>query len=308
VTIDMTTDPACSLLHLHGTARDLRSDADGAATVLDSAAAVVSIDLGDRSIVGVTVQPTRWEPALRRLTGRSAGSGFRAAVSECAPVLAASGSPLTQLLDDVPVCLVISGNLTRRSRGTGLFQGNGGRAPLDVCAGWRSDGELAERMRTGGSLPLILGPPERPLGRPDDLLAWHQLGELPPWSMRRARRTDLTPGDDGTLRVQMHFRDSRRLGDETIRTVHEYSLIARLDPDGVISSMEAVPLVLPAPECPQAVASVQRVVGRNVADVRELVSSTFKGTHTCTHLNDVLRSLGAVKPLLRVIRDNAGSG
>jgi len=39
-------------------------------------------------------------------------------------------------------------------------------------------------------------------------------------------------------------------------------------------------------------------VGRPLAGLRDLVTATFAGTATCTHLNDALRALGDAASLL----------
>jgi hypothetical protein len=55
--------------------------------------------------------------------------------------------------------------------------------------------------------------------------------------------------------------------------------------------------VLPWPECPGALVSAGRIVAEPAAALRQLVASDFTGTTTCTHLNEVLRSLAGVSAL-----------
>ena len=64
-------------------------------------------------------------------------------------------------------------------------------------------------------------------------------------------------------------------------------------------SSEAQARTLPWPECPNALASAGRIVGEAVTDLRAKVHADFRGTTTCTHLNDVLRSLAGVSALAR---------
>ena len=148
---------------------------------------------------------------------------------------------------------------------------------------------------------------------------------LPPNAMRRRRLVDLWRGvgPDGRsatapLRVTVRFRDTYGEGPvpsagagpqaadpsvpggagaaETV--VHEYSFTARIDlTNWTITEATAVPGPLPAPECPSAAASAQRLVGCRVDDLRALVRDDFTGTSTCTHLNDLFRSLADVRPL-----------
>ena len=64
------------------------------------------------------------------------------------------------------------------------------------------------------------------------------------------------------------------------------------------TTCDAIPQVLPWVECPVAAASAWSLVGTPIGDVRRAVRSTFHGTHTCTHLNDLLRSVGDVPALI----------
>ena len=70
----------------------------------------------------------------------------------------------------------------------------------------------------------------------------------------------------------------------------------------VVLSSAATARTLPWPECPGAVASAGRLVGEAVAGLRPKVHADFRGTTTCTHLNDVLRSLAGVVALARALR------
>ena len=54
---------------------------------------------------------------------------------------------------------------------------------------------------------------------------------------------------------------------------------------------------LPWPECPAAAASASRLGGQPVANLRDVVRQEFTGITTCTHLNDLLRSLADVATL-----------
>jgi hypothetical protein len=118
--------------------------------------------------------------------------------------------------------------------------------------------------------------------------------------MRRWRRLDLMAGDP--LRVDAMFRDSHvdADGDETV--LHEYTLTATIDPsDGTILEIAADPRVLPWVECPAAAASSQDLVGQRVTALRKWVRSNLVGPETCTHLNDLLRSLADTGALAAVL-------
>src|SRR5205085_1512577 len=94
-------------------------------------------------------------------------------------------------------------------------------------------------------------------------------------------------------------RDSHFDDDGMESVVHEYSLHATIDARTLeIIAAEATPRVLPYVECPTAAASAPRLVGRRLDQIRDLVRKEFVGTSTCTHLNDLLRSLEDVRGML----------
>jgi hypothetical protein len=152
-----------------------------------------------------------------------------------------------------------------------------------------------------GSRPFLgEGPPAPTLASEDDPHAWHGEPSLPPSAMRRRRRIDVLsprlPGEQVT--VDVLFRDSYVEADGTETVVHEYAIYLTVDPqDHRVRSIVAVPHVLPGPECPAAAASAQRVVGMHLGEIRSHVRGQFRGTSTCTHLNDALRSLGDLPAL-----------
>lgn len=255
----------------------------------------------DRTIATVEVAPE--VVGIESLIGVRAGSGFRRALAERLPDLVAGGSLVHLLLDETPPATLISGSAMARQGALRLAVDptTPRKAPLGICAGWQPGGAMFDAIAETG-LPLLgWGPPAPDLTPDDDPWAWHELGELPPASMRRRRLLDVAPGHDGTVAVEVRFRDSYWEPDGTETVVHEYRLGASLDPDGwVVRAIDAVPGPLPAPECPSAAASVERLVGRTLAGLRDVVRDEFTGTTTCTHLNDVLRSLADVGVLWAV--------
>lgn len=89
-------------------------------------------------------------------------------------------------------------------------------------------------------------------------------------------------------------------GIETV--IHEYTLDALISRAELrVLAIEATPRVLPWVECPVAAASAQALVGQTVHDLRTWVRSQLTGVATCTHLNDLLRSLADVDHLLRAL-------
>jgi hypothetical protein len=113
--------------------------------------------------------------------------------------------------------------------------------------------------------------------------------------VRRRRRIDVGSAD-GALHVDAMFRDSHFDDDGNESAVHEYALAATIDAATLeITSAAATPHVLPYIECPSAAASTGRLVGLRLDELRDRVRSEFVGTSTCTHLNDLLRSLEDVR-------------
>lgn len=158
-------------------------------------------------------------------------------------------------------------------------------------------------VRAGNGVPVTLGPTAPRFG--DDLIAdpvgWHTMGDLPIGAMRRRRLVDVTVTEHSWA-VAALFRDTHvdPEGNETV--LHEYSLTATVDADTEgFASCSAVPRVLPWVECPVAAASADRLVGQQVSGVRDFVRTTMRGRSTCTHLNDLLRSLGDVATLAHLL-------
>ena len=302
-TVDMIRpDGLAGALLLVGQGRDLATGIDDRPYLVAAAATLVGIDPGP----GRLITDIRSEPAvegLGGLVGTRSLSGFRRAVAETVPALV-PGSLEHLLLDDTTPAAHISGSVLTRA---GLLRLDDPQAklPVDICAGWQAGGAmLAEIDQTG--FPLLgWGPPAPSLENPDDDLAWHPLEPLAPTAMRRRRLIDLWRGvgPDGRsasapLRVDVRFRDTYGDHDGTEIVVHEYAVSVKVDRETWLvleATADAGPL--PAPECPAAAASISRIVGREVSTLRDLVRHEFSGPSTCTHLNDVIRSLADVRTL-----------
>jgi hypothetical protein len=67
----------------------------------------------------------------------------------------------------------------------------------------------------------------------------------------------------------------------------------------VIRDIDVDARAVPWSECPSAQHSVAALRGHRVGTLRDHVRSTFTGISTCTHLNDLLRSLDGVLALAR---------
>jgi len=312
-----------------GRARDLRTDTTGSATVL--AHAELRLRLEGRTRAILSVQSTPALDGIDALVGLAVGPGFRSRVNEALPEEEFSGSLLYLLLDDLPGAALVSGYALQRS---GFFEARIGPAAtdpadtgpadtgppaasasgrgritltaaqlpsVDLCAGWASDSAMMDAIRATGVIPTPMGPVAPTLERSDDPDGWHAMEPLGPFAMRRRRRLDVTSdhGTGATHRLEAHFRDSHMdaEGEETV--VHEYSLGGSVDASrGTVVTMAARAHVLPWMECPGALASAGRLVGMPIDGLRSHVRREFKGTSTCTHLNDMLRSLADVGALV----------
>lgn len=278
-------------LALRGVARDLLTDEAGASRVTGSGLLRMTVDT-ERRVASISAHPHGAELAV--LVGRSVAAGFRTAVWRALPAEYDAGSPLLLLLDDVSGGMVISG-FTRRS-----VAPVGGLPPvsrrIDVCVGWAAESDAVRRLEKEGRPP----PPEWNPVAPDPYAAdpsgRHTASALPPDGMRRARRLDVWRGEGGDLAAAVGFRDTFVDPGGVERVLHEYS--ARLTTvGGRVATIEAVPHVLPHVECPLGARSAQRVVGRDIAALRDSVSLDFYGPSTCTHLNDLLRGLSDLPAL-----------
>jgi hypothetical protein len=284
-------------LRLEGAARDLRTTAAGATVV--GAAAVSAVLDGSHALE--TLETTPRDSRTDALIGLVVGRGFRAAVERALAEPDDVASPLHLLLDDLPVAALISGyallysgELEDAAAGAGLLKS-------DICSGWRSDGTMMVELRKTGQIPVPVGPRTTELTPADDALAWHAIGALGTGAMRRRRLVEVVDDDaSDPLDVFAMFRDTFVAKDGIETVLHEYTVSATLQRDSlVLSDCEATPRVLPWAECPGAAASAHRLDGCATTDVRQLVGREFRGTTTCTHLNDLLRSLADVGTLAR---------
>jgi hypothetical protein len=279
--------------------RDLLTTADSASRVLTATAIDVRADFAAATIDQIQCEPPH--PALTQLSGTHAFHGFRAEVEKALPGERESGALRYQLLDDVPIALMLSARVLRAT-GLSLSTSSPKHLPIDICAGWIAGGTLVEGLTDQGP-PLHLGPVASDLRGGDDPLAWHEFDTLPRNATRRHRRLDVWWHGE-IAEVDCFFRDSFSGADGVETVVHEYGLRATVDPTASrFVTCEAAAGPLPYPECPNALASAGRLAGTNVDGLRRHVRDSFVGPTTCTHLNDTFRSLEDVTALARTLRD-----
>ncbi|MFI5047707.1 MAG: DUF2889 domain-containing protein [Acidimicrobiia bacterium] len=297
-------DGAVGSLQLRGRARDLWTRTDGAPEVLDESEMVVDV-ARTRVIEAISVKPDR--PGIERLVGAQGGSKLRTAIDLAVPGEREQGTSLHFLLDDIAGTSLISGLALmelRRASGQPLIppsadherpvptDGLGMRKGRIICSGLRPNGFAQQRrergdfganfLRTAGDLSS------------DDEWAWHDIEPAPPISMRRRRRIDAWR-DGEAIVVDVHFRDSIWNAEHVEQSLHEYTVHASIDlATGTLRDVDAIPRVLPFPECPWAAPHATLLVGRDVSGFRTNVQQTLTELQCCTHLNDMLRGLTEV--------------
>jgi hypothetical protein len=266
-------------LRLSGAARDEVSDRG----VVASASVDATLDRA-HTLVSLATAPA--DERVGALVGLTVGRGFRDAVDGVLSSPVDAASPLYLLLDDLPVATLISGYALLYRNDPAMRVVDPSRLQADLCAGWATEGTMLRAFRSTGRIPVPMGPPAA--------LAAVDLG-LPPGAMRRERVVEV----DDAGAVSAMFRDTHVSHDGDATVLHEYALTATLDTRTlVLSDAVATPVVLPWPECPAAAASASRLDGHSVDELRDLVRREFKGTSTCTHLNDLLRSLADLRVLV----------
>lgn len=295
--VDQCRGAPGSAMEVVARGRDLLTRVDGSTDVLDEVELRVTLDAFG-TVTAIESDPP--EPALGALVGGSVSRGFRTRVDAAVPDHRDAATVLHLLLDDLPMAALISNYGSSREQPEFTLPPEAGERLTDLCAGWAAGATMLGAMASTGIFPIPVGPPAPDLASADDPLAWHDLPPMVPRSVRRRRRLDLASGDP--LSLDVHFRDSHLGADDPEDVLHEYELAATVDPTTTeVRSAAARARVLPWPECPQAVASAGRIVGQPVSALRALVSADFTGTSTCTHLNDVLRSLAGVADLARAL-------
>lgn len=287
-----TLDP----VFLYGRARDLVTATDGAKTVTANATLEGTVEMIARVVQHLEVDPPA--PGLH-LVGAPAMSGFRAAVDKVAPDLRSVRDLRYTLLDDVPVATLISGHALSASGVLGAVAKSGYLPVADQCAGFVTGGLLMSSFENGDAA-VVTGPAAPDLNS-EDSQAWHDMEDLPVHGMRRRRRLDVWR-DGRDVLIDAMFRDTYVRGDGTETIIHEYTLDAAVDPEcTVIRRCSATPRVLPWQECPGAVASAGRLVGMTLAELHFRIRQELHGTTTCTHLNDLLRSITDTAALIPII-------
>jgi hypothetical protein len=288
-------DPAVEVV-LTAAAADIVTAPDGVGRIAEQASLRTTV-APDREVRAICADP---DPAgLETLVGLRAVSGWRAATRQLVP--AGLLSPLGLLLDEVPIAVLLSFYAGLRAGTIGPTRG-AARHMRDMCAGWATGATPMRSLDAGDWVPLPdLAPVPPPTGT--DPLASEPRPPLGPGRLRRARRIDVVPGE--VITVDATFRDSWCDPVDGEGVLHEYVVTAQVDRDGVLLALQAEPRVLPYGECPRAAAAPQVLVGGHIGAAARSVPEELAGVSSCTHLNDLLRSLACVPALAAAVGDDS---
>jgi hypothetical protein len=290
-------------VRVRGAARDEVTDTAGATSVVHEAS--VAVETGGGLITTLDVSPAAFD--TRELVGQPLRQGFRSRVR---PLYDAGGGPLGLLLDDLPGAMIAAGYVLAMERTIGpgtaeerLAPRDGDEVPhgfhqADLCSGWRSDGTMMIAVRAGNFLPFE---PLTTVGvNPEGDGGWPAV-DIPVPGLRRHRRIDVSPADDGWF-VDAWFRDTYRGADAVCGALHEYTVEMVVDAAPLtVREIRALPHALPWPECPAAADTVVKLVGQPVGALRSSVPRTLQGIESCTHLTNELRELADLPFLVEAL-------
>lgn len=265
----------------------------------------------DKTITEIAADPA---PAtIGKLVGSRAGGHLRMTLREIMPELIAHADPLYLVLDDLSGTALVSSfawgqwypermELIRKRLGSGSDDNPVLAQRANVCWGLR---EGNSGVAGGAALENVADADAGDLRNPADPDGWHAFLEHEGPGFRRARRIDVTR-DGHLIHIDSAFQDSARLREGGRVAIHEYNLRARIDAETLeVLDLEPEARILPFRECPGAIDNVSRLVGRNLAQVREDVLEMLRGPEGCTHLNDALRALADVPRLVGELRQSA---
>jgi hypothetical protein len=292
----VSPEDASGHLVLSGQVRDLITASDHTSAIAGEARVRAELEPG-RILTAIDAEP--WDERLGALRGLTVGAGFREALGRALAPPTRQRSPLALLLDDLPVAALIAGYADLYRRSEQPPRDEGGRTTglkSDICSGWRADGTMLTLNASLGYLPVPVGPAAPALERADDPYSWHRIEPTTPGMMRRRRLIDVAAGDP--LSVFAMFRDTYTEASGVETVLHEYTMVLTVDPaDLTVAAAAATQRNLPWVECPAAAGSAGRIVGRRVEDLHDFVRGELRGISTCTHLNDLLRSLRGIGDL-----------
>ena len=296
-------------LVLVGRGRDLLTGADGRHLALVEQS--VRVETAPDMVVRA-VEATPPLVDLAPLVGLPLRGSLRKALATLPGLDADRADLLFMLLDDVVATTLISGlrpPAGHRPRGPARRLRRPHGRHLRRLGRPGPDGAGLAHDRAGP--PRASAPPRPPWSDPRDPLAWHRLAEQVPGTVRRRRRTDVTLSAGGSVAaVDAMFRDAYAEADGSGSVLHEYSLEAQVDRRHGHASWPWTPTPgsCRRPSAPRPRPRPPGWSGHPGGRPARLVRRDLRSTGTCTHLNDLLRSLADVAVLLRWADDQPGHG
>lgn len=288
-------------MHIEGRCRDLITRAD----IADHEVArydEMSAELNPERLIK-NVRSSRVD--LSALVGARGGGHLRAVLDEKIHEERVNGTPLYLLLDDISGVSLVSGWAWSRwdlgwMEDSDFDNFESRRTMMEnVCTGFATGNSALTEVRPPDNNPQVV-----PLPNPEDLLSWHELPTVKHAGFRRARRIDVWVADKA-IQIDVGFQDSASDPELDRVAIHEYHVTGSADLETLeLTRIDAIPHVLPFPECPGAIANIQKMIGTSLLDMRARVIETLPGVLGCTHLNDVLRSLAEVPSLAERVSVN----
>ena len=285
-----------------GRARDFVTGAGGAGRAIAEAGYRARM-AQDKTITAMEGEP--YDPRLARLVGVRGGNHLRLFIKETMPEMIESGEPLYLPLDDISGTALVSAFAWSQwhEDWAATLRSRMGEAEMEQMMASRVN--ICWGLQEGNSGVSPDGPPRNvadaeagDVRNPIDPEGWHPLHDADGPGFRRARRIDVTRGNEGLIRIDAAFQDSARRRDGSRVAIHEYNLVVTADPATLeILTLEPEARILPFSECPGAIHNARRLIGSRISDVRDTVLGQLRGPQGCTHLNDALRALAEVPRL-----------
>ncbi len=254
---------------------------------------------------------SRMTETLDSFVGLSPGGELRRAMAEKIPEEGAADTLLHRLLDDMAGANFMASSAWYSWDADGVegyYRNIGHGSVLDrpvigLCLSYvpGSEAVTSDGRTDDGNAdhPITISPVSD-----TDPFAWHDIIEIDAPNHWRLRRTDLWI-ENGVVVADAWFQDSSAVpGRLDLRTMfHEYGIRARFDPEDLtLIDIEVDGRVLPFGTCYAAPATADILVGRSAREFREFVPQALRGTHGCTHLNDMLRALQDVSAMAETFR------
>ena len=301
------------MTHIAGAARDIFTDANGEIHILDYAR-IEAVAKMTRELVRVDADSR--DSRFAELAGVRAGGQLRGILRTLFPDPAERDTAQYLLLDDLAGATLVSSwgwfawegyhpELIAKVHAEGIGGNNGNM--LGVCIGLANGSSSIDEsgrphlgQQSSTIVPSLINDVD-----PD---GWHTFAPVDGPHSRRARWIDLSI-EGGRIAIDTGFQDSAARPDGLRQAIHEYRASAQVDlASGKMIAITATPYVLPHLECPAAVTNIQRLLGQEMSELRDIVPQMLAKELGCTHLNDVLRALSATQFLANQLELSISGG